>query len=100
MPRVGRGREKHIADALFYLDDTKPIAIEVELTMKSKRRLEDIFSGYMCQFDIKEVWYFCSPDIFEKVKILAEKRKVTRVIKVFELSSDITDKTISDSSVG
>jgi len=98
MPKVGKGREKHIADALLYLGDDKPIAIEVELTMKGKRRLEEIFSAYRSQFELKEVWYFCSPDIYEKVKKLAEKFQ--SVIKVFELSSDITDKITFDSSVG
>jgi hypothetical protein len=97
MPRVGRGREKHIADALLYLDDPKPIAIEVELTMKSKRRLSDILTAYMCQLDIKEVWYFCSPEIIERVKKAAEK---FRMIKVFEYLPDTTDKTTSGSSVG
>ena len=83
MPRVGRGREKHFSDAIFYLPDGKLVAIEVELTMKSKRRLKDILTAYMCQLEIKEVWYFCSPEIIERVKILANKFSM---IKVFEYS--------------
>jgi hypothetical protein len=98
MPRVGRGKERHIADALLFLPDDMQIAIEVELTMKSKRRLEQIHSAYMGQSAIKEVWYFCSPDVFEKVKKMAERR--SEFIKVYELEPDRTDKTISVSSVG
>lgn len=97
MPRVGRGRIKHYADALFFLPDGKQVAIEVELTMKSKRRLNDILTSYMCQFEINEVWYFCSPDIYEKVKRLAGKFKM---IKVFEWTPDKTDKITSGSFVG
>jgi hypothetical protein len=43
----GRRRDKHYADALLYMPDGSQIAIEVELTMKSKRRLEEIFRVYM-----------------------------------------------------
>jgi hypothetical protein len=94
----GKGRDKHYADALMSMPDGRQIAIEVELTMKSKRRLEDIFKRYMSQFDIKEVWYFCSPDIFEKVNKLVGR--YGSVIKVFEVVPDRTDKTTSVSSVG
>jgi hypothetical protein len=94
----GRRRDKHYADALVYMPDGKQIAIEVELTMKSKRRLEDIFRGYMGQIQINEVWYFCAPEIFKKMNILADKR--SSVIKVFEMLPDRTDKTTSVSSVG
>ncbi|OGT57570.1 MAG: hypothetical protein A3F14_05570 [Gammaproteobacteria bacterium RIFCSPHIGHO2_12_FULL_43_28] len=97
MPRVGRNRDRHYADALFFLPDGKQIAIEVELTMKSKNRLDDILSDYVCQFEINEVWYFCAPDVFEKVKKLAAK---FRMIKVFKIPSDTTDNNTSDSSVG
>ena len=83
MPKMGSRKEKHFADALFYLPDGKLVAIEVELTMKSKRRLKDILTAYMCQLEIKEVWYFCSPEIIERVKILANKFSM---IKVFEYS--------------
>lgn len=98
MPRVGRGREKHFADALLYLPDEKVVAIEVELTMKSKRRLNDIFTAYMCQLEIKEVWYFCAPEIFEKVKKQAEK--FSKLIKVYELSPDTAGINTYDSFVG
>ena len=93
----GKDRDKHYADALVYLPDGKQIAIEVELTMKSKRRLKKIMSGYMCQFEIKEVWYYCAPAIVNKVKQLADKWE--SVIKVYELTPDITDKIRSVSFV-
>ena len=92
----GKGRDKHYADALMILSDGRQIAIEVELTMKSKNRLKDIMMDYMILFDIKEVWYFCAPAIVDKVRNIAENWKTT--FKVFELEPDITDKMISVSS--
>jgi hypothetical protein len=53
--------------------DFKHVAIEVELTMKSKRRLEDITWDYMLHKHIKETWYYCAPDVAGKVaKVISE----------------------------
>jgi hypothetical protein len=98
MPGRNRRRDKHYADALMFLPDGKQIAIEVELTMKSKRRLDKILLQYMTQFEIKEVWYFCAADVADKVKRLADAYK--SVIKVFEFSPDKADKTTSVDFVG
>jgi hypothetical protein len=68
---VGR-RIDHLADGILVLPDDKEIAIEVELTMKSKKRLDDILWGYVLHKHIKEVWYYCSPDIVEKVIKVAD----------------------------
>jgi hypothetical protein len=52
------GQRGHIADGELLLGD-KRIAIEVELSTKGNRRLQNIIDGYMTNFDIHEVWYFC-----------------------------------------
>lgn len=78
----GIGSTGHIADGLLIFPDDTQIAIELELTMKSKRRLEKIFRTYGGQFAIKEVWYFCSPDVLPKMKKLAERKSY---IKIFAL---------------
>ncbi|MDH3664386.1 MAG: hypothetical protein OEU92_30965, partial [Alphaproteobacteria bacterium] len=57
MDRVGK--RGHVADGWLSIDDqTKPIAIELELSTKGSRRLERILRGYMTNLDIGEVWYF------------------------------------------
>ena len=66
-------KSDHLADGILVLSDEIQIAIEVELTMKSKKRLADIIRGYWRYHHIKEVWYFCSPDIFDRVKNIAER---------------------------
>jgi hypothetical protein len=75
----GIGRTGHIADGLLVFPDDRHIAIEVELTMKGKLRLEKIFRAYGGQFEIKEVWYFCSPDILPKIRKAAEKRSYIKI---------------------
>lgn len=58
----GVGQAGHIADAYFYaatLD--KPVAIELELTMKGRTRLNEIINNYGGDLSVREVWYF-SPE--------------------------------------
>jgi len=69
----GLGKRGHIADGLLLFPDNKEIAIEVELTLKSKQRLLEIFRNYMTCFQIKEIWYYCSPNITDRLSKLAEK---------------------------
>ncbi|EKD71611.1 MAG: hypothetical protein ACD_46C00144G0001 [uncultured bacterium] len=75
----GLGKAGHIADAMLVFPDSTEIAIEVELTMKSKKRLTDIFKNYVSCFDIKEVWYFCAPEIIGRVSKLAEKMPFIKI---------------------
>ena len=77
----GIGKEGfHLPDAILIDPNFGQIAIEVELTMKSKKRLEDILWDYMLHKDIKEVWYYCAPDIVNKVAKIADKMKRISVI--------------------
>ncbi|MHB1948573.1 MAG: replication-relaxation family protein [Gammaproteobacteria bacterium] len=77
----GIGKAGHIADGMLIFPD-KDIAIEVELTMKSKRRVLEIFRNYLHCFDIKEVWYYCSPQIINRIQKLADN---TPHIKIYSL---------------
>ena len=75
----GIGRLGHISDGLMVFPDDKQIAIEVELTMKGKLRLEHIFMAYAGELKISEVWYFCSPNVLPKMRKVAEKRSYIKV---------------------
>lgn len=55
---TGVGVAGHVADGLLEIGSGKPIAIELELTTKAKRRLTKIIRGYLSDLSIGEVWYF------------------------------------------
>lgn len=71
---MGIGKTGHIADGLLVFPDDRQVAIEVELTMKGKLRLEKIFKAYASQFEIREIWYFCSPEVLPKMRKATEKK--------------------------
>ncbi len=67
-------KRSHVADGWLHLDgQTKPIAIELELSTKGSRRLERILRSYMTDLDIAEVWYF--------VECEAVRRQLTKAAK-------------------
>jgi len=53
------GESYHYSDGVLVFDDKK-VAIEVELTTKSRARLDKISKYYLRTFDYSEVWYFYS----------------------------------------
>ncbi len=55
---AGVGVSGHVADGFLELSEGKPIAIELELSTKAKRRLAKIIRGYLSDLSIAEVWYF------------------------------------------
>lgn len=77
--------KKHIPDALLLFPNENEIAIEVELTLKGKNRLERIFKGYAVQHAITEVWYYTWPNLMGKLKKLAEKRSFIKIYNLKEL---------------
>jgi hypothetical protein len=54
----GKGQSGHVADGYLYVGDDKPIAIELELSVKSRARIVDIINTYGGDLDVKEVWYY------------------------------------------
>lgn len=50
---------QHVADGYLHIPgDEKPIAVELELSVKSRARLADIVNAYGGNLGVKEVWYF------------------------------------------
>lgn len=78
----GVGYRGHLSDGVLLLEDKK-IAIEVELTAKSKRRLQVIFSHYLKTFDYSEVWYFCGSQAV--MNLIQSVSKNYPLVKVFLL---------------
>ncbi len=56
----GLGKRGHLSDGMLIFSDQSQVAIEIELAVKAKTRLQKILRSYNSQFVIKEVWYFCS----------------------------------------
>lgn len=79
----GIGQRGHISDGLLILPDNKKFAIEVELTMKGKLRLQGILRAYGGSLKVEEAWYFCSPSVLPKMREIAGQKSF---IKIFSLS--------------
>ena len=89
----GVGQLGHIPDGYLQIGEDKPIAIELELSVKSRARINSIINDYGGNLSVKEVWYYTdSQDVaraiskaadgysFIKVKqIPSEDKKETRV---------------------
>lgn len=86
----GLGRRGHLPDGILVFPDGKQIAIEIEISMKAKQRLERILKGYSAQFVIEEVWYFCAPDILGSFTKFVEH---LTFVKVHNLKEFLHDRT-------
>ncbi len=75
----GVGKVKHIADGILILQDDRKIAIEVELSLKSKYRLQTIFESYGGQLDIEEAWYFCNNALIRPLTELSLKKPYIKI---------------------
>lgn len=51
----------HVSDGLFNVNN-KTIALEIELSKKTKSRRDSIIQHYMTQGDIYQVWYCCGSE--------------------------------------
>jgi hypothetical protein len=60
----GVGKRGHLSDGVLLFPDGKQIAVEIEMSVKGKNRIEQIIKGYVKQLSIKEVWYYCLPHVF------------------------------------
>lgn len=81
----GIGKANHIADGLLIFPDKRKIAIEVEMTMKSKSRLNEIFNAYGSQLNIEQAWYFCADEIIDGMTALSEKKDYIKIHSLKEL---------------
>lgn len=76
------GKYGHVADGELVIKN-KRILIEVELALKGKKRLKEIMTEHMKNFDIDEVWYFCGS---KRVKqAIAEYQSTCSFLKVYDL---------------
>lgn len=86
----GVGKRGHLPDGMLLFPvegkpEKKQIVVELELTLKGKNRMEGILKGYTANFSIDEVWYYCSGDIVESVRLQAENARVA-MIKVYNVN--------------
>jgi len=80
--KSGVGVTGHLSDGVLRVDG-QSIAIEVELSLKGKRRLQKIFNHYLKAFEYKEVWYFCGSDMIERhLKPFAAKADFFKLFNV------------------
>lgn len=84
---AGIGVRGHVADGLLQLDEKNQIALEVELTLKSKHRLERILKSYAIQMALKEVWYFCAPSVITTLTNLIVKKPYIKIYPLKEFLS-------------
>ena len=82
--KLGVGQHGHLPDGILILSEGKQIAIEVELSCKSKQRLESILKAYAAQFSLQEVWYFCRQMMLPR---LQEAAKAMPFIKIHSLKA-------------
>ena len=68
----GVGKRGHLPDGILFLPDSdkkeQKIALEVELRLKGKTRIEKILKWYSSQFDFAEVWYFCPQGVADSLR--------------------------------
>lgn len=59
---TGVGLRGHLPDGHLQLRDRKPIAIELELSTKGRRRLAQIMRSYATDLSVGDVWYFAGSE--------------------------------------
>lgn len=79
----GVGVLGHTADGYLHIGDGKPIAIELELSVKSRTRIQSIIDGYGGNLSVDEVWYFT--DQKEVAQAIAKAAQGYSFIKVRQL---------------
>lgn len=76
---TGVGRTEHVPDGELKFSDGKSIAVEVELSGKSQRRLQKILRQY-ARTEYKEVWYICGTKaITERIRTAAGKARYIKI---------------------
>ena len=82
----GVGQTGHVADGYLYLpEQEKPIAVELELTVKARSRLNAIIQDYGGNLAVSEVWYFCKEQ--SVISALQKAAQGYSFIKIFDLQN-------------
>lgn len=87
----GVGQRGHLPDGILVFPDHRQIAIELELTMKSKPRLKSILTGYSAAFSYKEVWYYCPDPLVAPIASMAANLPFIKIHRLRELLSNSED---------
>ena len=83
--RKGRWRGGHVSDGLLYVGDKKPIAIELEVSLKERVRLRKIITDYVVDQRLWQVWYFVTNDTVKRA--IERMTKPYRHFQVFFIGS-------------
>jgi hypothetical protein len=68
------------------LDEREAVAFEIELHLKSRRRLDQIVRGYRVAGHVKQVIYLCPPGgVLRGVEAAVQRQHVENLVKVQEL---------------
>ncbi|HSW69147.1 MAG TPA: MarR family winged helix-turn-helix transcriptional regulator [Gammaproteobacteria bacterium] len=78
----GLGKRGHVADGILHFTDSKKVAIEVEISVKAKHKVDKILRDYCTQLAVKEVWYYCARSVMPSLTALSAKMPF---IKIFRL---------------
>lgn len=81
----GVGQAGHVCDGIMIFPDGKKVAIELELSMKGERRLNQILKNYSIQFEFNEIWYFCEKSLIGKIQKAAEKLSYIKVFSIEDM---------------
>lgn len=81
----GVGQFGHVADGKLIFPDNKVVAIELELTSKSNKRIERILKQYSRDTDIQEIWYFCADKVIPLLSKLAARMPFVKIRTLTEL---------------
>lgn len=77
---IGVGQRGHVADGYLHIGEDEPIAIELELTVKSRGRIRAIVKKYSSNLSIKEVWYYTDrPDVTRAIEEAASRFSFVKV---------------------
>jgi hypothetical protein len=90
--RADRARMHRPDFALVGADGERVVAIEVELTLKSRTRLERILRGYLRNRNLTNVRYYAPPAIREAVRRAARAVGADRLLQVMPLLPTTTSK--------
>lgn len=77
----GVGVSGHLPDGLLRRPGQQPIAVELEMSTKGRRRLQQIVSGYAANMGLDQVWYFVTgQDVRHVVEEAAKPHDFIKVL--------------------
>ena len=77
----GVGVSGHLPDGLLRRPGQQPIAVELEMSTKGRRRLQQIVSGYAANMGLEEGWYFVTgQDVRHVVEEAAKPHDFIKVL--------------------